>query len=138
MDMADRYVPEIANEIRKTGKFLVAEVQTDRGLWTIRLEDLMLIKGKANTDEILEAKEKAEQIKSAPRIRKYQNLNKTYDNGFYKLKPGADIEIKYRDAGWQPAKFVKINSGGNITYERYGRQRHSSPDYVRIAEKVTK
>ena len=136
MQMARNYVPEIRNGMESMARTTVAEVSTDRGLWTVPLNQLTVIEDFLATNQaaLRAAQLKAEEIKHAPKVRKHENLNKSYDSGFYDLREGDPIEVQFRDAGWMPAKFIKINSGGNITYERHGRQRHSAPQFVRVKE----
>ena len=129
MAMAKGYTQEIRDAMEASAQSTVAEVQVGRALWTCSLASLKPV-GSASAAEAAAAAREAARIKSAPSERRQVAASQSFDK-FSSLKEGDDIEVEFRDAGWQPAKFVRINSGGRITYSRHGRERHSWPQFVR-------
>jgi hypothetical protein len=47
--------------------------------------------------------------------------------GLFGLRPGSDIEVKFRDIGWTRRKFSHVNHGGRVGFYREG-----EPEYVRF------
>lgn len=136
LKMAQCYVPKIRDEIEQMAYTTVAEVSVTtngrKSLWTVPLSGLKLIKSDVSRSQFAAAEQMASQIKNAPRERKWKNLDTAYEKGLHNLEPGAAIEVNYRDIGWADAYFVKVNSGGNVTYERNGRQRNANVAHVRV------
>jgi hypothetical protein len=119
----------------------VAEIQTDSGLWTVRVDVLKRL-GSAGTKNFVAAERAAADLKNKIAARKSDrrsaNSSAAYDAGIYDWNNGDFIEINYSDIGWQQVVFLGINSGGRVKFrDRYGRERACSPTIVRKPQPKT-
>jgi len=87
------------------------------GVWKISEQSAKVI-GKAKDPRVAQSKagEIINQIHSQRYQRASQGREAAANAGFYDLKPGDAIEVKFRDRGWQPAFFAKLTHNGRVGF----------------------
>jgi hypothetical protein len=114
---------------------MVAEITIDKFLWTVPC-DHCKVKGKALPGEVVEARQRAQAVKSSISNRIAERKNRNYEaartaNMLY-IESGTPIEVCYKDVGWTKVTFLRHNSSGGVVFrDRWGRERKVGATYAR-------
>jgi len=129
--------------INDSGTTEMAEIamEDEVGYWKVPLHMLTLVK-KASKKDVNKAIEKISDAKhkiaESKHKRALQNQEKIENRGLEDLKPGDEIEVKFKGGYWLKRKFRKISASGKIGFVgQYGKNRWAHPETVRIPEKVS-
>lgn len=119
-----------------SSRYMVAEITVDKTLWTVPTSRCTIIT-KAAPEERDTAHQVAQEVKSSYTNRIYARKTRNYeaarDNGLMDLKANAQIEVKFRDVGWQPRFFVRFNTSGSVVYrDRFNNERRTPTQFVRL------
>ena len=103
----------------------------ESGLWSVP-ERMCTKIGKGDATAKVRASDLLTKIHLQRSDRESQGRETADSAGLYNLKKGDDIEVKYRDVGWQRRKFSHLTKSGTVGYYREGDVRPSNDPINRL------